>query len=708
MKKRRVIITLLCFFIIFNVFSTLLITDYFASYKKLLGVTGRSLTGNIRLYVETDSLIVSIESPENQSYNFNAGDIYLIGLNTSASSEVESWWYTLEDLRHRTISAENIPFTPNATFSAVRWSNKLTAFANTSTGLVGNESVTFFVYVPNSAPTIDYTKPDVFVCEGNYLSYYFNATDVDEDTLTPDIQPKRPFYVFRSSILDENLTSFEVISGTLNKADAGGANQGNKTYEEMVYVSDDEYSDSSNVNITVIEINNAPSLNLGVSTAEIWTQGENSSFYKQAQVSDLEDGNQDSGVLSFNISFAGDKLFDIESNGSMTFTPNSSHLGVHSITVCVTDQALENPHQNISDYCQQTGTNRTTCSDFSLTVTNGNRNSTITNYYPSVLVYGINSTDSLVFNITKYDPDGTIPDTSWYVDNSLEETDSNSLVNDFSYNFGCGVSGEHTIKVEITDGLSNDSIQWNLTVESVACSAGRTGGDGGDGSGSGGSSWGCIEKWVCEDWEICESVDKALKKGEITGDNYRIISEKCLGNSFDKQICGFQTRVCYDLTYCNTTYTRPKTLEFCQYTHRPSCDDEIKNCHDGSCELLTDCGGPCEECPTCSDGIKNQGEKGVDCGEPCKPCEEIILKEKPFLGKLFEEAMKIPVLNQLIKPLAKIRHINYILSLSIILILILITLIRLKKVMRIRRYILGYEKRDKEEEKKRGKLNQNI
>ncbi len=36
-----------------------------------------------------------------------------------------------------------------------------------------------------------------------------------------------------------------------------------------------------------------------------------------------------------------------------------------------------------------------------------------------------------------------------------------------------------------------------------------------------------------------------------------------------------------------------------------------------------DCGGPCSaDCPTCSDGIKNQGEEGVDCGGPCyKDCE---------------------------------------------------------------------------------------
>jgi len=33
-----------------------------------------------------------------------------------------------------------------------------------------------------------------------------------------------------------------------------------------------------------------------------------------------------------------------------------------------------------------------------------------------------------------------------------------------------------------------------------------------------------------------------------------------------------------------------------------------------------DCGGPCKPCPSCTDGIQNQGEEGIDCGGPCKPC----------------------------------------------------------------------------------------
>jgi hypothetical protein len=64
------------------------------------------------------------------------------------------------------------------------------------------------------------------------------------------------------------------------------------------------------------------------------------------------------------------------------------------------------------------------------------------------------------------------------------------------------------------------------------------------------------------------------------------------------------------------------------YSPEPNCFDGLQNCHDGSCEILTDCGGPCPLCPTCSDDIKNchvngECEERIDCGGPCPPCPVI-------------------------------------------------------------------------------------
>jgi hypothetical protein len=68
-------------------------------------------------------------------------------------------------------------------------------------------------------------------------------------------------------------------------------------------------------------------------------------------------------------------------------------------------------------------------------------------------------------------------------------------------------------------------------------------------------------------------------------------------------------------------------------TGKANCYDNIKNCHDSEvrnisgqflCELDTDCGGPCEACPSCSDGIQNQAETGIDCGGPCALCTIVL------------------------------------------------------------------------------------
>ena len=64
---------------------------------------------------------------------------------------------------------------------------------------------------------------------------------------------------------------------------------------------------------------------------------------------------------------------------------------------------------------------------------------------------------------------------------------------------------------------------------------------------------------------------------------------------------------------------------------KPSCFDGIKNCHAGDCEDGIDCGGPCRQCPSCSDGIQNQGETGVDCGGPCPPCRITTTTVKPVV-----------------------------------------------------------------------------
>lgn len=109
-----------------------------------------------------------------------------------------------------------------------------------------------------------------------------------------------------------------------------------------------------------------------------------------------------------------------------------------------------------------------------------------------------------------------------------------------------------------------------------------------------------------------------------TGTGYAYLAQNCFGAS------------------ANATITW-ETVDGSGNNICPSCSDGIQNqgetgvdcggpcaacsgdpCSDGilnNGETSIDCGGPnCAPCPTCFDGLQNQGETGVDCGGPCMSC----------------------------------------------------------------------------------------
>lgn len=402
------------------------------------------------------------------------------------------------------------------------------------------------------------------------------------------------------------------------------------------------------MNFTVIEINNPPRLEtLGPnkSVETVWAYGfENRTFYTEAEVYDVEcDCDQSSGIFDFELIFRDgvEPFFSITKFGVINFTANESFLGennesvTYNLTLCVTDLSLESPHENITDFCGQDGLNQTTCQDFGLTVTAENRRPSIVDYNPVGLAQDVSGGELIYFNVTEYDPDGTFPDTYWYVDDGLVEFDSGSLFDEFFYSFSCGVDGFHTVKVLSSDGELNDFVQWNFSVSAVPCPAAPAG-SGGGGGGGGGATGFCQPNWAClESWSVCGELPSALESGILAGESYRLISEECFVNVWGESVCGYQTRSCFDVNNCNVIFGEPDELQACYYMANPSCSDGIKNCHSGNCELLVDCGGPCEKCATCSDGIQNQGEEKVDCGGPCPDsCPIIIPAGNVFLNYL--------------------------------------------------------------------------
>lgn len=578
----------------------------------LTGYAVANDTGIVSIDVQ-DSRSVTIYSPLNQTYYFNVSDPYILSLNVSANFAASSWKYSLYRLDNNSWVYVDIPFSPNSSITAVIGGNLLTVSAfEAGVGWV-NKTVIFTVSLPNNEPQLGYIPDDIYVCEGESLYHPFNATDIDNEVLSHDISPKNPFftrYLTRVGIVNY----FSIISGILDKADAGEVVNGFWVYEEVVSVVDGELdSDSALTNITVIGVNNPPNM-VGLGAQTVWLAGENSSFDHQMDVSDVEDGVSSGGDFVFNLTFGGAaNLFTIDNYGVMNYTPIAAELGIYSIEVCVQDNPLPIYHENISLCSSGDNESISVCDNFTLTVTNVNRPPEIVDYFPNGSLF-TSGASAVFLNVTVSDPDGTIPDIDWYVDDVLIEHNENISFDNFTHVFGCGVSGLHYMKIITTDGVLSDFYTWNVSVSYVACPEPPSGGGGG-----GGAEY-CFEDWVCDDWDVCHSVLSAFAVKSITQEDHLYWIEICNQNGYHGVLCGFQMKQCYDINYCNNSVPIipvPVESQVCHYTSNPSCSDGIKNCHDGACELLVDCGGPCEICPTCDDGVQNQGEFGVDCGGPC-------------------------------------------------------------------------------------------
>jgi hypothetical protein len=573
-----------------------------------------SQQGLVELGIEPASHVF-IYSPLNITYYRDQGD-YNISINVGSERNLFDWRYTLIDLRNSNITQNMISFEPNISINALRWENQLIVYANDSGGNRYNNSVIFYIFVNNSSPIIKNLPDEFYICEGNSFSYIFNVSNFDEDYLEENLNPLNPFYIDYSDNYNLSYVQYEIYSGVLLKNQTG-------LYNEEISFSDGYLSDNKYVNITVIEINNAPVIqNISVQNIFVYSY-QNTSYYYKVNVSDIEDGNQDSNNLSFDISFTGNQLFNISSNGEMNFSADYSQIGFYNVSVCVTDLGLVDIPENIS-YCSQNGGPITSCKNFSLVITNISGNPEIYDYRPSILNIDSNNSQIMAFNVSSRDYVGSITDILWYVDDVLIELSTSSSVDEFSYIFGCGTSGEHNIKAVVTNGYLNDSVEWNISVNSLDCILNVIGGGGGSGN------YQCKQKLGCNEWSSCSKINGLNSSKEVN--DYLI--ERC--RLLNIQDCGYQTRLCEDVNYCNKPILILDLIRECQYSINPSCKDKIKNCHSNSCEVLVDCGGPCEACPTCSDGIKNQEESDIDCGGSCQKCKEKDSFEIPVVSDIKE------------------------------------------------------------------------
>lgn len=622
MKRDKQIFVLIIFIII-----SILILVLFLILNNIQIFSGNTITnGGISLFIEAP-INITIYSPENKTYEYNLSDgvfnptdnkyYFLINLDVSSSIDVSDWHYSLYS--GGILQDSYIDFIPNQTILARVGQNTLVIYAKSFLGRVYNKSVSFVIKTEMSSPIIDISK-ELIACEGEKLLVEYNITDYDSDLDGVDILPRDFFFTRIKSSLNAPYYIGEVYSGSILRQHNVGI------YNKTLYAMDSKLLvDEKNTTIHVLDVNSVPEVeSLGV--YKIWTKGLSTIFDKSWQVIDSEDGSSIDGLMSFELTFADNttfSLFEINKYGQMYYEAigDDSIIGSFILKACVTDNPLilDGELENYTkEHCGEYSLDsNTVCEEFGFTVSDENRIPYILSIYPTDNNIVMNGTVEYYFNVFFGDLDNDVLLLSWYVDGIEKqstlyyEEDIYEYSGFFNFSFECGVSGKHNISAVIYDGINSISKTWDIDVVLKECPKKDII--------SGGSKLkDCYELWTCYDWSSCQSIEESYKLNLISTDDYYSYTD--ISEQLGLIPPGYHIRECFDANNCSNLKYKvnpPELFEFCLYVINPSCFDGVRNCHSGGCEIGIDCGGPCLPCPTCSDGIKNQGEEGIDCGGPC-------------------------------------------------------------------------------------------
>lgn len=310
------------------------------------------------------------------------------------------------------------------------------------------------------SPIITKLPSEVFVCEDQILSLYFEVYHPEEGEINLRINPGEnisPFNIAEIKHISNENWNYNLFSRKINKEDSKDLEKGYKVYNEQIVVDDSKYIDIKNITITAIEVNHEPILKeINTRTAEL----QNKNNHIDIDVSDPEYQGEN---IIFNVS--SDLSYRINNN-SIKLELSKEDLGIHKMTVCANDIPVKNPHKNIS-MCESNKSPRYPCTSFNITVTEYDKSPLISSYYPFDIPVE-NKNKEIIFNITGYDPDNTIPDVYWYLNKELVKFSKSVSLDSYIINY-CSITGPINLSVIVTDGLLNSSYRWDFNPNRSAC-----------------------------------------------------------------------------------------------------------------------------------------------------------------------------------------------------------------------------------------------
>ncbi len=535
-------------------------------------ICGLNTSESILLTIETNHApIWSDDTPVNQ--NVTEDSPYFLNLSPYVSDPDNDILYFFSNNSYSEFPSFNLTIQGILNFTADDIDVGVHAVKMNASDLqlYATKNFSFNVINVNEPPIMIPFPSEFDLCEDDVFYYMIDATD--EDLNIPN-SPEQLFFYDDSPMFVINEQNGEIIF--IPEPEYAGHNP------TRIYASDEEELGYQDTDFYIIPINDQPILD-GISAKTVWV---NETLNFIANAFDEEDGRNNDGNLTFTDNT---DLFDINSTtGRVRFTPYDEQVGTYNISICVEDKGIPQP-ENYSLCGDYSYLPKISCQNFSLTVTLENRPPVITSYIPIDLKQEIEETESILFIITKEDPDGTIPTTYWFKNDELVNWTYDAWLFETTY----GDAGFYVIKVEISDGLLNDSMEWNVTVNPKQPEEPPSGGGGGGGEVQ------CNEIWTCSDWFDCTNFSKIyLNLSEKSKEAwYDLWRTGCEERNIPLDICGIQIRYCKDMQNCSPLLKKLTDFVSCRLIPPPSCEDGIRNCHHGSCELLTDCGGPCNSCP---------------------------------------------------------------------------------------------------------------
>ncbi len=325
---------------------------------------------------------------------------------------------TLFSLSQINSTAASFSFTPNASqignYSILFWAN--------DTKLQDNETVLLVVKL-NSPPVIENISNQTATEDSEFL-LTITVLDADNDDIA-----------FESNSTLFSITKINRSSARINFTpewyDVGN-------YSIRINVSDGYKGfDSETFNLEVVPRNDPPQFSPPLQNM---TAFENELFTAYIWGSD-EEGD----ALNFSTNSSFFNLTQINASLAMiNFTPKHGDIGNHSILFNVSDGQS------------------TTTAVIVFRVRPTNNPPQILNYSPQSLNFTMRENDTMPFSVNATDLESDPISYYWYVDGVLNTTTGN-----FSYYPGFLGAGNRTVKVVLSDGFLNSSMQWNITVLNV-------------------------------------------------------------------------------------------------------------------------------------------------------------------------------------------------------------------------------------------------